>query len=339
MNRRDACLLGIQFLAVRSATYAQDLSARSAQAQDLDLINAQTNLGLRPGPDDQLPGTDKAVAALKSAGLDRALSFKSETVIQASPYDRRPQAETRLRNGHSLRGFNQRLAAAVAQSLRSQRFPLVLGGDCSNILGCLLGLRMAGGRGLVHIDGHSDFYHPGNYDVTKRLGSAAGMDLALATGRGEALLTRWDEVVGPLVKDADVIQLGERGRDDPDYPFHEIQNTEIHQITVQEMLDRGIETSARSTIDRLRVRGLKSVWLHIDVDVLDQSVMPAVDSPGAPGLTAAQLRLLVADLLASRRIAGADVAIYDPDLDADRACARTIVDVLSAFGSVPHRAS
>jgi hypothetical protein len=29
---------------------------------------------------------------------------------------------------------------------------------------------------VVHVDGHSDFFHPGNYDSTARLGSVAGMD-------------------------------------------------------------------------------------------------------------------------------------------------------------------
>jgi len=35
---------------------------------------------------------------------------------------------------------------------------------------------------LVHVDGHDDFYHPGNYDSARRLGAVAGMDLALASG-------------------------------------------------------------------------------------------------------------------------------------------------------------
>ena len=42
-----------------------------------------------------------------------------------------------------------------------------------------------GARGFVHIAGHSDYFHPGNYDTSKRLVSVAGMDLALARGVGE----------------------------------------------------------------------------------------------------------------------------------------------------------
>ena len=62
----------------------------------------------------------------------------------------------------------------------------------------------------MHVDGHSDFFHSLAADASGRLGAVAGMDLALATGRGEPLLTQWPGIAGPLVADRDAIQLGER---------------------------------------------------------------------------------------------------------------------------------
>jgi hypothetical protein len=32
------------------------------------------------------------------------------------------------------------------------------------LLGCLVGVRTLGQCGLAHVDGRSDFYHPGNYE-------------------------------------------------------------------------------------------------------------------------------------------------------------------------------
>jgi arginase len=32
-------------------------------------------------------------------------------------------------------------------------------------------------------------------------------------------------------------------------------------------------------------------WIHLDVDVLDQAVMPAVDSPGSPGIDETDLMI------------------------------------------------
>lgn len=105
----------------------------------------------------------------------------------------------------------------------------MLGGDCSVLLGCLLGNRYAGGRGLIHVDGHSDYAHPGQYDTSKRLGSAAGMDLALATGRGELLLTHWPKLQGALVDERDAYQLGDREAESTTFQatFGDIAHTRI----------------------------------------------------------------------------------------------------------------
>jgi arginase len=167
------------------------------------------------------------------------------------------------------------------------------------------------------VDGHSDFTHPGSYDTSKLLGAAAGMDLALASGRGEALLTDWPEVGAPLANDADIVQVGERNAGSPAFMqyYGDILNTEITQITVQNALAAGIDAAAHQTLARLEARGLEKAWLHVDLDVLDEAVMPAVDSPGSPGFDYAQLARLVGALCASGRIAGANFSIYDPERD------------------------
>jgi arginase len=307
--------------------------APQSAGRPLDLINSPTNLGLRPNPADELVGTWRAAEALADAGLSRCLLFRSERTLTRREYDRNPQSGTRIRNGRSLRAYSFELARAVQASLSGGGFPLVVGGDCSNVIGGMLGLRRSGGRGLVHIDGHSDFFHPGNYDAASRLGSAAGMDLALVTGRGEPILTRWPAIGGPLVEDADVIQIGEREAGDADYPFHEIARTEICQYTIQQIRQRGLPATIDLATRRLRERDIATAWLHLDVDVLDQSVMPAVDCPGSPGLVFEELEVLVAELLRTGRIAGADVAIYDPDLDRSGIYAKGLVDCLAAaFG-------
>ena len=199
------------------------------------------------------------------------------------------------------------------------------------LLGSLLGLRQAGGRGLVHVDGHSDFAQEKSYATPQTLGSAAGMDLALATGRGEALLTDWP-AIGQLADDADTIQLGERGRNQPGFMeyYGDILSTEITRIDIQDVLAVGTTSAARRVTERLESRGLARAWLHVDLDVLDEKVMPAVDSPGSPGFDYRQLSELMAALVSSGRIAGADFAIYDPERDPGHAHARGIVDCIAA---------
>jgi len=206
--------------------------------------------------------------------------------------------------------------------LAASQFVVVVGGDCSILLGCLAGARLEGRCGLVHIDGHSDFFHPGNYDAGSRLGAVAGMDLALATGRGELLLTHWPAVGKPLVSDDEVIQIGDR---EP-----AATGAAIVRFPANEIVRLGIADVAARVIERLRRNGLERVWLHVDLDVLDQSVLPAVDSPGRPGLTFDQLSELISRLVATGRVIGLDVTIYDPELDPDAEYASQIVNCIGS---------
>lgn len=284
---------------------------------ELEIITAPSNLGLRPPAPGHEPGTWRAPQALLEAGLLQSLAPVKVHSLARPIYGFEAQAGTRVRNGLTLRRFSEELAREVAEVLSRGVFPLVLGGDCSILLGCLLGARQASVCGLVHVDGHSDFAHPGNYDPASRLGSAAGMDLALATGRGEPLLANWGPQLTPLVVDEHVVQIGEREEGDSSYAYPDIRQTHIRRIDARMMLAQGVEATARQAIDRLEAEHLDRAWLHVDVDVLDQKVMPAVDSPGSPGLTVDQLASLVRYLRASARIIGADISVFDPELDTD----------------------
>ncbi len=305
--------------------------------RSLVVIEAPSNLGLRPLREGHIPGAWEGPQALREAGLLTALESIGHFKLERPAYQLDAQEGTRIRNGHSIRRFSEQLACEVGTVLRAGQFPVVIGGDCSVLLGSLLGARRSGGRGVVHVDGHSDFFHPGNYDAQARLGSAAGMDLALATGRGEALLTKWPGVEGALVDDEDAIQIGERDFEGPSLPavYADFLGTGILQVTVQSLHQQGLPETIYQVSARMAQRQLNRAWLHVDLDVLDEKVMPAVDSPGSPGLTYAELAELLRKLLATRRFIGVNVCIYDPELDPKRRYARDIVDCLKvAFSDV-----
>jgi len=256
-----------------------------------------------------------------------ALQAVDVVELPKPPYAVEAQPNTRVRNGLTMREHALVLADAVSAALGRARFPVVLGGDCSILLGCLLGARRGGRCGLLHIDGHTDFFHPGNYDTATRLGSAAGMDLALATGRGEPLLTHWPEVGSPLVADEDVIQIGDR---EADVDGHGQLPPSIARLTVQEVLRVGVGAAADQAARGMIRRGLTRTWLHVDLDVLDGKLMLAVDSPGSPGLDFDQLARLISGLVRSARVIGLDVTIYDPQRDRHLRYPATIVDCLAA---------
>lgn len=291
-----------------------------AREKSLSIILAPSNLGLRPPRAAHQPGTWRAPQTLMAAGLAAAVGASEVLPLERPTYAFEAQPGTRVRNGRSIRTFSLQLANAVQGVLERGRFPVVVGGDCSILLGCMYGLRLSGGRGLVHVDGHSDFYQLGDAETT--LGTAAGMDLALTSGRGDALLTSWPKVGTPLARDEDIIQIGERNSPND---RHRIPGTGIAQITAQHALSEGVEAVALGAIEKLKASGIERAWLHVDLDVLDQNVMGAVDSPGSPGLNFEQLADLAHALCASGQIAGADFAIYDPELDSGLHSAHSIV--------------
>jgi arginase len=291
------------------------------------LIRAPSNLGLRPLRPGHEPGTWRAPEALTQAGLVEALAPSRIVDLHRPQYETEAQAGTRLRNGQSIRAFDLALAEAVTGAADARQFPIVVGGDCSILPGALAGLRRLTPLSLVHIDGHSDFRHPGNYDAAAGLAAAAGMDLALATGRGEAMLTEWPGVPAPLVPDAQVVQIGEREGRNADYAWPDVNDTAITRIdvfTAREIGPTAALDRARSTLARTGW----PFWIHFDVDVLDQLVLPAVDSPGSPGIDPADATFLLRALASDRRCAGITVTIFDPDLDPDGAYARLVVSLL-----------
>ena len=287
----------------------------------IEVITAPWNIGLRPDPaaGGALPGTWRAPEVLAEAGLNDRLGAVV-TELPRPPYDTEPQPGTWIRNGHTLREHTLLLAEAVTAALSAGRTPVVVGGDCSVVLGGLIGTRRRHERvALLHVDGHTDFGHPGNQEPDT-LVSPAGMALALSTGRGEPLLTRWPGIEAELVQDQDVVQLGDREDEVPPGTFL--------VIGIEALLAKGISAAVGQAVGHLDPD--LPIWLHVDLDVLDAAVLPAVDSPGSPGLNYPQLTQLLAELVGTGQIVGIDVTIYDPDLDPGTGQAPAIVDCLVA---------
>lgn len=104
-------------------------------------------------------------------GLAEKLRANAISKLMRPVYSTEPQIGTRIRNGYGIRDFNLQLAAEVAKVQESANFPLIIGGDCSILLGALAGSRRAGPISLIHIDEHSDYHHPDNYDTQQMLGA------------------------------------------------------------------------------------------------------------------------------------------------------------------------
>jgi arginase len=93
----------------------------------------------------------------------------------------------------------------------------------------------------------------------------------------------------------------------------------------------GIAECCQAALETVARPGLAGFWLHLDVDVLDDKLMPAVDYRTPDGLTWQEVEHVVAQSLASGRMVGMQVTIYNPTLDEPGApLAERIVETLAA---------
>jgi len=110
--------------------------------------------------------------------------------------------------------------------LHKNKFPVVLGGDCSILIGNLLALRRLGRYGLFFIDGHADFYRPEESPT----GEVADMDLAIVSGHGPDILSNIDDLK-PLVMEQDIVVFGYRDAgQSAQYECQNIKNTSMMNI-------------------------------------------------------------------------------------------------------------
>jgi arginase len=290
----------------------------------LVLIDAPSNLGLRPPEPGKEPGCKAAPAALRRLGLRERLGARDGGCVPAPAYDPTWHPGFGVRNGEAIRAYSLALADRVGQAVDAGERPIVLGGDCSILLGDMLALRRRGRYGIVFLDGHLDFRHLGN---SPAVGAAAGEDLALITGRGDDRLVDLDGLK-PYVADGDVIALGEREGDEG---TNDILDTEMVVWNLAAVRRIGLDRAGRLAVERMLAGGVDGYWIHLDVDVLRNDAMPAVDSPQPDGLSYEELAALVAPLLACELAAGMEITIYDPDLDPDGRYARGLVDGLTTL--------
>ncbi len=129
------------------------------QRRKIIILDAPSNSGLRPPAEGRVPGCYKLPYALRDQKILTRLGAEDAGSLVPPRYEPEPIAGG-VRNGPALSQYSQRLAERISLILNKERFPIVLGGDCSILIGAMLCLRRRVGYGLLFLDGHTDFRHP-----------------------------------------------------------------------------------------------------------------------------------------------------------------------------------
>jgi arginase len=264
---------------------------------------------------------------LLELGLAERLSATSAGVLRAPPFDEHRDPAFGARNVPAAAELARAQADRVGRILDEGALPVVLGGDDTVLLGCLLALRRRGSTGLVLLDGHTDYW-----DLPDGTGELSDSDLWIATGHGPEVIADI-EGLGPLVRTTACVVYGHRDRQEQlEAGSRDVYREPMLVRNLDELRAAGIEDAANHAIAFLAAKNVDRIWLHLDADCLDDGAMPAVDWRVPGGLAPEEVIGLARPLVQSGLVSGIDITIYNPSLDSDDfAAGRVLLEVLASI--------
>lgn len=255
--------------------------------------------------DERSDGSGRGPGALLEAGLmDKisGLGFESDGPDEATlPDDERTAGSIAVNVGR----LGSHTAALVAQARSGQAAVLVLAGDDTATVGVVSGLQRAHGAGsrigLVWIDAHGDFNTP----ETSYSGILAGMPVAILAGLAGPLWRGAAGLAAPMPTDRIVIS-GVRDLDEREETL--LQSTDVRVVTAREATAGSAHADA---VARL-AGACDFLCIHVDLDVLDPSLVPSSATPEPGGLSVQQVAELIAAALDTGKVAVVSVAGLNP---------------------------
>ena len=273
-----------------------------------------------------LPGSEKAPAALRAAGIVERLQSIGYEVMDLGDCAPRLFADDeehkRARNIPEIVASLNDLKPRAEMGLKAGALLLVLGGDCTQIVAMLAGARRYYKHiGLLWFDRDADLNTP----ASTPSGRLDGMGLAAIVGKGSPELVRfWGEP--PLVREPDTLIYGLVRVDPPEQEF--LTRSPMRHVYAVDIQNKGAEKSAHDALTHLHA-DTREFMLHVDLDVIGQEAFPAVNVPDSGGLSLAEAQSSLNEIVKRKNLLGFDVAQYNPDKDADGSAAKKLIDLIA----------
>jgi arginase len=293
----------------------------------VDLIGAPTDIGAGSR------GASMGPEALRVAGIREALQARGMTVTDtgnlAGPTNPWLPPDAGYRHLDQVVAWNTALHDAMYQSLAAGHLPVLLGGDhCLGIGSISAVARHCRDTGknlrVLWLDAHTDF----NTNALTPTGNVHGMPVAVLCGYGPDELTRIGGTT-PAMQPSAIRQIGIRSVDEGEKQFVRQAGLEVFDMRyIDEMGMRHTMEKALSGMDA-------NTHLHVsfDVDFLDPSIAPGVDTAIKGGPTYREAQLCMEMIADTGLLASLDVMELNPALDVRNGTAVVAVDLIeSLFG-------
>jgi arginase len=186
---------------------------------------------------------------------------------------------------------------------------VVLAGNCNSCLGTLAALE---DPGIVWFDAHGDFNTP----ETTISGALEGMSLAIATGSCHP------ELMARPVKEENAVLAATRSLDSLEEV--RLRACQIELVSLDALTD---------AVERL-ARRVSSIYLHLDLDVLDPSVSPGVNFSEPGGISVEELFAAVRIVMGTGKVGAATIANFNPDRDREDRTLRIAVELVGMLARI-----
>ena len=185
----------------------------------------------------------------------------------------------------------ERIALVIKEVIEAGKTPVTIGGEHTITLGIMKGLEnKASKTALVSFDAHLDLRD-----------EFMGLKLSHTT-----FMRRINEEVKP----AKIIEVGTRAICKEELAY--AKKAEIEFFTTQQIRNEGNESIIKKLKEKLAK--YKSIYLSIDMDVLDPAYAPAVQNPEPEGLETHNLLDILCNVC-DKRVVGFDVVEVAPNYD------------------------
>ncbi len=245
-------------------------------------------------PQWQGSGSSRAMRLVDGAEAIRGDLPAASTFSVNVPLEAGDELDTGVARAGSLRLVHERTLAVLAEI---DGWAITIGGDCGVSLAAVghANERTAGDLAVVWFDAHPDLNTP----QSSPSGAFGGMVLRALIGDGVEGL-----VPARPVAASRVVLAGIRATDEGEEDFMETAG--IARVSVADLATPG------PLLEAIAATGATSVYLHIDVDVLDPAEITGLNNPMPFGVSAAALTDLVRAVTAAYPLAGASLAGFTP---------------------------
>lgn len=285
----------------------------------LQLVGAAVGEGASDG------GCKWGAAALREHGIASALAATGRTVTWGDTVTAQPMLATSRLN--AIECFSEGLAGAVAQVLRQNHQPLVLGGDHSCAVGTWSAvaehLRPRGALGLVWIDAHLDAHTPDTSDSQ----APHGMPVAALLGHGSEGMTGlfgWRH----KVRAEHLVIIGARSYEPTEKAL--LESLGVRVMFMPEVLERGFAACFDEA--RTLVRAGTAGWgVSFDLDGLDPRDAPGTGTPVEQGIRLADALQVMAGCSHDPQFVALELTEYNPLRDFGGRTAQAATDLVCAM--------